>query len=114
MPRNMSFAMTTHQIQNRTKNVTRRFGWWFLKPGDQVQPVRKAMGLKPGEKIQKLGGLIQIKSVRHEPLNSITQEDVIREGFPEWTPNDFVTMLIEHYKIEPDKIVNRIEFEYVD
>ena len=46
MPRNMSFAMTTEQIRARTKTVTRRFGWWFLKAGDQVWAVEKAMGLK--------------------------------------------------------------------
>ena len=47
--RNMSFAMTTEAVRNQTKTVTRRFGWWFLKPGDMVQPVEKAMGLRKGE-----------------------------------------------------------------
>jgi len=44
--RNMSFAMTTNQILAQTKTVTRRFGWWNLKTGDVVQPVKKTMGLK--------------------------------------------------------------------
>ena len=48
MARNMSFALTTEQFKARTKTVTRRFGWWFLKPGDVVRGVEKAMGLKPG------------------------------------------------------------------
>lgn len=39
MPRNMSFALTTSQIRDRSKTVTRRFGWWFLVPGDQVWAV---------------------------------------------------------------------------
>lgn len=34
MPRNMSFSMTTEAVRNRTKTVTRRLGWEFLKPGD--------------------------------------------------------------------------------
>lgn len=46
MPRNMSFAMTTDQIREQSKTVTRRFGWWFLKSGDVVCGVEKAMGLK--------------------------------------------------------------------
>ena len=37
MPRNMSFSMTTGPFRARTKTVTRRFGWWFLKPGDVVK-----------------------------------------------------------------------------
>ena len=37
--RHMSFALTTKQIKSRTKTVTRRLGWTFLKPGDLIQPV---------------------------------------------------------------------------
>lgn len=38
--RNMSFALTTPQILNRSKTVTRRAGWSFLKPGDIVCAVQ--------------------------------------------------------------------------
>lgn len=65
MPRNMSFAMTMPQILDETKVVTRRFGWWFLKPGERVWAVKKAMGLKKGEKIERLRQ-IEIVSVRKE------------------------------------------------
>jgi len=110
--RNMSFAMTTEQVINRTKTVTRRFGWWFLKPGDKVRGVRKALGLKKGEKIEPIAE-IEILSVSAEPLNAITKEDCIKEGFPEFEPCDFVNMLTKHYKVEPDAIINRIEFRYI-
>ena len=113
MPRNMSFAITTLQVQNRSKDVTRRFGWWFLKPGDVVNVVEKAQGLKKGEKLKRLGQ-IRIKSVRREPLNAITAEDVAREGFPDWCPEQFVDMLVQHNKVEPTKHCNRIEFEYLE
>lgn len=109
--RNMSFAMTTDQFKARTKTVTRRFGWWFLKPGDMVCGVEKGMGLKKGEKINRLG-VIEIVSIRTEPLNAITQEDVVREGFPDWTPDQFVKMLVDHYRVDPTKSVNRIEYRY--
>jgi len=112
--RNMSFAMTTEQIRQRTKTVTRRFGWWFLKPGDMVQPVEKAMGLKKGEKIKKIGGLIRIVAVRKEHLYMITKDDCIKEGFPHYTPDDFVKMMEAHYKrCDFYTQVNRIEFEYI-
>lgn len=113
MPRNMSFAMTTKQVKQQTKDITRRFSWLFLKPGDIVQPVEKSMGIKKGEQIKKIGGPIRIKSVRMEPLNKITQEDVTREGFPGWTPGQFVKMLVDHYHVDPDELINRIEFEYI-
>lgn len=112
MPRNMSFAMTTGQFRARTKTVTRRFGWWFLKPGDIVCGVEKAMGLKKGEQVRMLG-MIRIVSTRPEPLNAITKEDCVKEGFPYHSPEMFVRMLTSHYGCSPDKIVNRIEFEYL-
>lgn len=112
MPRNISFAMTTQQIRNRSKDVTRRFGWWFLKPGDQLCGVEKAMGLRKGEKMARLCN-IEIVSTRAEPLNAITQEDVVREGFPDWTPQDFVSFLCQHYDCTPEKVCNRIEFKYI-
>lgn len=108
--RNMSFAMTTEQMRAQTKDVTRRFGWWFLKPGDRVMAVEKGMGLKKGEKINQIYE-IEIISTRPEPLNAITQSDVIREGFPEWTPEQFIEMLVNHYKVDPEKVINRIEFK---
>jgi len=114
MPRNMSFAMTTEQFKRRTKTVTRRFGWRFLKPGDVVCGVEKAMGLKKGEKIKRLG-LIRIVSVREEPLCFITVEDCEKEGFPDMEPAEFVEMMREHYgpAIADLTPVNRIEFEYI-
>jgi hypothetical protein len=112
MPRNMSFALTTEEFKNKTKTVTRRFGWWFLRPGDQVWGVEKAMGLPKGQKIKRLG-LIQIVSSWPEPLNAITPGDCIKEGFPHLTPEHFVKMLCELYQCPPDKKINRIEFKYL-
>ena len=114
MARNMSFAMTTKQVAERSKTVTRRFGWWFLKPGDMVQPVEKAMGLRRGEKIKKLGGLIRIVNVRKEHLYMITNDDCIKEGFPDYTPDDFAYMMVNYYNnCDFYTQVNRIEFEYI-
>lgn len=112
MPRNMSCAMTTDQVRAKTKDLTRRFGWWFLKAGDVVNLVEKSMGLKPGQKVKHLAQ-VRIVSTRPEPLNAITQSDVTREGFPDWTPAQFVQMLVDHYGVDPKETVNRIEFQYL-
>lgn len=113
MPRLISFAMTKPQVRARTKTQTRRFGWRFVKVGDVLQGVEKAMGLKKGEEVKKLA-LVRVTDVRFEPLNAITQEDVIAEGFPDWTPEKFVQMLVDHYGCEPEKECTVITFEYVD
>jgi hypothetical protein len=109
----MSFAMTTEQIRARTKSVTRRFGWWFLKPGDELWAVEKAMGLQKGEKIERIT-LIEVVSARPESLDAITPDDCIKEGFPELTPEQFVDKLCGHYGCARNERVNRIEFKYLD
>ena len=113
MARNMSFALTIEQFKARTQTVTHRLGWWFLKPGDIVCGVKKTMSLKRGEKLKPLG-MIRIISRRQEPLDTITQEDVVAEGFPNLTPSEFVSMLVAHCSVTPARIFNRIEFEYLE
>lgn len=112
MARNISFFMTQSQIKDRSKDVTRRFGWWFLKPGDVLNAVEKSQGLGKGGKINKFCQ-IQVVSVRAERLSDITLEDVHREGFPDWTPQQFIEMLVNHYKCDPNEACNRIEFKYL-
>ena len=112
--RNISFALTTEQIRNRTKTVTRRLGWKDLKPGTLLQPVVKSQGLKKGEKVQKIGRPIRVVSVERAPLNAITPQDVHLEGFPQLTVPDFVAMFKRsHGGCRADTVVTRIEFSYV-
>jgi hypothetical protein len=107
----ISFSATTDQIRRRTKTVTRRDGWDNLRPGDRLWAVEKAMGLKRGEKVLRLA-VIEVVSVGREPLEAITQEDVVREGFPDWTPAQFIA-LYEKINPRPKGHPNRIEFRYV-
>lgn len=128
MPRNMSFAITTEQFRSRTKTVTRRNGWWNLRPGQIVCGCVKCMGLKPGEKIDRLG-LIRILSSaaspeEGEPLRRMVENidygftETTKEGFPEghpkhW-PSVFAEMFIANMGGDLDTPRNRIEFEYVE
>lgn len=111
--RNISFILTTGQFKDRSKDVTRRLRWLNLKPGDRLCGVVKSQGLKPGEKIERLGG-IKVVDVRRERLDAITSEDVIREGFPNMTTDQFITMFCGHMNCDPSTIVTRIEFKHVD
>lgn len=117
MPRNMSFALTTDQIRNRTKTVTRRRGWRFLKPGDIVNACVKCMGLKPGEKIERLGQ-IRVTSVTREPLNELCgpygNAEAKREGFPEMSGQQFAEMFCDHMGGTLNQEVTRIVFEYIN
>lgn len=110
--RNMSFFLTTQQFVDGSKDVTRRLGWWNLKAGDHFMAVVKSQGLKPGEQIQRLGEC-EVVSVREEPLYMISDEDCVREGFPEMSPVDFVMMFTEHMGCLSEVNVNRIEFKRV-
>jgi hypothetical protein len=117
--RNISFSMTTEQFKARTKTVTRRLGWATLGPGDVLMGCLKCMGLKPGQKIERLGA-IRVKSVRREPLSEMTKRPAYgrsecrREGFHGMEPENFVAMFCDSHACEPKTIVTRIEYEYVD
>lgn len=118
--RNMSFWLTEQQVIARTKTVTRRLGWLNLKPGDELRPVKKCMGLKPGEKVEPLSDPVRVVSVRREPLRWMTDsvfgdDECKREGFPDMTPSEFVAMFCATHKgCTPETEVTRIEFEYID
>lgn len=112
--RNMSFSKTTAQMYARTKTVTRRYGWWFLKCGDRIQAVEKGMGLKKGKTMKKIC-VIEIVSARMESIGEITEAECKLEGFPAMSPNDFMRMLVAMCpKYIQASLPNRIEFKYVD
>lgn len=123
--RNISFALTTNQIMDGTKTVTRRLGWVNLKPGQQLRPVRKCMGLRPGEKVEVLRDPLTILSVRREPLRAMLDDleygihECELEGFgkhPDYRwPSAFVTMFCATHKgCSPETMVTRLEFTFHD
>ena len=118
MPRNMSFALTRNQIEARTKTVTRRKGWLFLKPGDVLNAVNRTMGFRPGEHPVLLAQ-IRVKSVRREPLWLITPDELVREGLADhpdirgFTTNFVKFFCASHKGVTPETEVTRIEFEYL-
>lgn len=113
--RNMAFQFTSAQIRSREKTVTRRAGWLFLRPGDRVQAVNRSMGLRKGEKAEKLA-VLKIKSVNREPVSSILDypDDAAREGFPGLTAREFAERFCSLTNCTLTSTVTRIEFEYAD
>jgi hypothetical protein len=122
--RNISFALTTEQVRNRTKTVTRRTGWKDLQPGTLLQPVVKGMGLKKGERVERIGRPIRIVSVRREPLfieghdrgdARYGRMEAAREGFPTHVSyGEFVDFFLAHNGGARSQVVTRIEFEYIE
>lgn len=115
MPRSMSFFLTTAQIRDESKSVTRRLGWSNLKPGQLFWAVEKAQGLKKGEKLKRLKLLRCLKNdavALDGP--TLTIADVAREGFPDLSPVEFVAMFCKSMACKPETVVQRIEFEYVE
>jgi hypothetical protein len=122
--RNISFMLTVPQILARQKTVTRRLGWWNLKPGELLCGVEKGMGLKPGEKIIRLA-TVRVIAHEPEPLRRMTDDleygraECILEGFGDHPtlrdPEAFVRFFCSTHKgCSPDTVINRIAFEYVD
>ena len=118
--RNISVAITTDQIRNQTKTVTRRKGWDHVKVGDILQPVSKTMGLKKGEKPEPIGPPIKVIASERQPLTRMTDEvgwgdeEATKEGYPEMSGAEFVEHYLENTETAPDGTVRRIEFEYTE
>lgn len=115
--RNISFALTTAQIRQQTKTVTRRMGWTSLRPGTLLQPVVKSQGLKKGETVDRIGAAVRVVSVRHERLADMGHDDageLAREGFPEMTLGQFFEMFCDANNCSIEDWVTRIEFEYTE
>jgi hypothetical protein len=106
----ISFALTKEAFLAGIKTETRRLGWRRLRAPRQLLAVSQGMGLKPGQSADVYGPITVIETER-EPLNAITPEGVAREGFPDWTPAQFVAFFCQHHQCEPDKFVTRIRFK---
>jgi hypothetical protein len=130
----ISFALTTAQVRDRSKTVTRRMGWRGLQPGMLLQPVVKAQGLKKGQHVEKIGGPIRVVSVRRERVDALMnypdggRGEVEREGFAgkhklvvpvmgvarDWLPIEFVVFFCDANRCQLWTEITRIEFEYLD
>jgi len=118
--RRMSFAMTMPAILDRTKTVTRRVGWRFLKVGDRLAAVAKTMGFRKGEKAPAPVATIEVVDVRREPLHAILTRGVLN-GYAEvrkeglmMTPEEFFERFRTGSGLACGDDVTRIEFRYVD
>lgn len=123
----ISFALTTRQILERQKTVTRRTGWKTLQPGTLLQAVEKGMGLGKGGKVRRLC-VIRVVDVRREPLCRLIDDipyglaEVVKEGFEhhpmvQGSPHAFVEFYRNAHATSDrpglDDEVTRIEFAYV-
>lgn len=115
----MACSLTTDAVLERRKTVTRRFqSWGTLRPGVSLCLVRKSMGRhRPDGTVEPLHRLavVTIVDVDTQRLDAIPAADVEREGFPGWTPAQFVKMFTDsHHGCGPGSLVAVIRFRYRD
>lgn len=120
MARLMSVAFTEQAVRNRTKTVTRRKGWTFVKPGDRLILCRKVMGRKKGEPLVRIAE-VEVTAACREHLSNLTEfpaygvSEMHREGFPGMDPGRFILdYFVDAQGIDPDDLVTRIEWRYLD
>lgn len=119
MPRLMSVALTEQAVVERRKTVTRRLGWYKIKPGDRLQLVRKSMGRRRADgTVDPLVRLALVEVVATEVVRldgpRLDDVDVAAEGFAGWTPAQFVEMFTTAMRCVAHHPVNRIEWRYLD
>jgi hypothetical protein len=116
----ISVGLTIESVQDQSKTVSRRLGFQKLKIGDLLQPVRKCMGLKKGEAIERIGCPIKVLEIKREPLHKMLDypdyglSECIKEGLPRLSPREFVALLCKTYKIDTMQPVTRIKWEYTE
>ncbi|WP_040713321.1 hypothetical protein [Nocardia takedensis] len=114
MPRLMAVSLTEAQVRDRTKTVTRRAGWRDLTAGTRLTLCRKVMGRRRGEPLVRIVDVV-VEEVRRERLDAITTADVRAEGFPDWTPAEFIDFFTRtHHGCTGDTEVTRILWRYLD
>lgn len=90
----MSCSLTIDSVKARTKTVTRRHvdTWKNLKPGDHLTLIEKGMGLPKGAK-QVVLAEVEIVRSEVEALHWVEMgAELEREGFPDWSAEDFMAM----------------------
>lgn len=115
MTKRMSCRLTQPQVRNRTKTCTRRdpATWVDTKPGHLITLIEQGQGLKLGQK-QVVLDTVRCLQNYLEPLAMITQQDVIAEGFPDWTPEQFIEFYCREKGGEPVQMVRIIRWEYLE
>lgn len=111
----MSCALTKDQVRRRIKTETSRDPktWAKLKPGDPLTLIEQGMGLPKGAK-QVVLAKARCTANYLEPLDQITAEAVSREGFPEWSPAQFIEFYCREKGGAPDQMRRVIRWEYVE
>ena len=142
MSRLMSVSHTEAQVRARTKTVTRRDGWRTVKVGDTLTLCPKVMGRRhrcdgcdglgilrgtaflgrrecptcagSGYVTEPLDRIVDVTVIAafREPLDLITPSEVVAEGFPDWTPEQFIDFYTATFKVPRDHVVTRIEWRY--
>lgn len=114
MPRLMSVAHTEGAVRRRAKTVTRRNGWSFLCVGDVVTLCPKVMGRRGGKPPLERLVDVQIVDVRREQLQEVTPDDVVAEGFPGWSRDQFLDSFTGAMGGTRGQVVTRIEWRYLE
>jgi len=106
----ISFAWTTEALLKGLKTVTRRF--WVkchVKHGELAQAFNKSARFG-GKKV----AIIKVLSVRQEPLEDITEDELIKEGNLWKDTEDYIEQFLKGYpKANRKSLIFRIEFELI-
>lgn len=118
-----AFYHTPNAIRNRTQTLTIRLDkkdlhppapLWpeFDGPGSKFQAIAKQRGI-PRQDAEILAHC-RVTAITRRPLNSVTPDEVEREGFHGHTVAYFIKECCRKYKCQPTTAFWFIEFEYYD
>ena len=107
----ISFGMTLDRFLALKKTVTRRY--WSSRYATRLRLCKTPIYATSNWRNGDIVGTVQIISIKNDNLEEITQEEVILEGYPEYTPEEFLDAFFSDRKAKnkPGYSYYRIEFE---
>ncbi len=130
MPRLMAVSLTEQAVIDRTKTVTRRLGWEFLKPGDPLTLCRKVQGRRRRD--GTLEPLVRLAEVEVVSVDRVKlglsflgrPDEVAREGVDPalWATGEWMETVAEQWvnwfcremNVHPSTPITRVGWRYLD
>lgn len=108
----ISCAKTTQAVVERTKTVTRRWGWRHARVGMRLRIVDRLRyrGSDPPQRILAYARIVQVDLVN--PFDHMDQAELEREGCGHMTESEFLSLILSMKPRGPSAVLRRIEWMY--
>ena len=107
----ISCAKTIPQVVAQTKTETRRLGWKLARPAWRLIVIERNDYRRGGTPVAL--ACVELIHTARERLCDISPDAVVREGFPEMTPREFIAFFCREMRAAPDVELTVLRWRYL-